>query len=86
MNTAIISIDYEEFHPHTYRGVEVYLDDRRPHRKCFSGNPVKDYWNIVSLCTEHGWHCYHSSSVDDFQADSGIEFYAEDTPTPEESS
>lgn len=68
MKTIIVSIDYEEFQPETYRGVEVRVQGEEPVR-FESGDFEKDWNDAADYCQETDGLVMVSSSVDHFFQD-----------------
>lgn len=67
---AIISIDYDEPKPETYRGVEISTRDNKD-KRFDSGDFIKDWFNVIKYTNteiEDGYVMY-SSSVDHFIMD-----------------
>lgn len=71
----MISIDYEEFKPETYKG--VYVFGAKPEIKSYTGNPVKDMDNVIKILNEKlsGQSISVSSSVDHFLMDDKSQKY-----------
>lgn len=65
---AIISVDYKELNPTTYRGVTVSLDREIVYR-CRTGNFNNDYRNAVAFAQELSTNLMSSSSVGNFIQD-----------------
>lgn len=69
---AVVSVNYKEFKPKSYQGVEVrYGQNKRKNFK--SGNFVKDWFDYIKFCimelSETEVHFSHSSSLDHFIMD-----------------
>ena len=65
----MITIDYEEFKPETYKGVYVYRDNKI---KSYTGDPIKDMEVILDKFSNHypNESIFFSSRVDNFLSDS----------------
>lgn len=66
---AILGVDYKDFQPETYNGVTVDFDGSGFH-KFNTGDFNVDYEDASELANEKANKVFHSSSVDDFIADS----------------
>lgn len=68
---VILSIDYTEFRPETYRGVILSLEGKRI-ALLSSGVPQTDYLAALEVASIFGKWVIHSSTVDHFVMDGGI--------------